>query len=308
MFKRFWWMFLVMLPIGAVAGLLVTAVITYVMPKKYESDVTIEVRPPAVGLGPLDAKGPAETEVREVTPRFFGTEFEVIKSRKSLGQVADALELVNRWNVDKETAISILKNIVTTQNIRGTDLISIRVRHTNKTDARDVAEEVARTYKNFRQEMTSRDQDRALRELTKLVREQEDKVEERRKILATIVRMKGIPDKGAEAGGDSSAEKPEDAIKKMLDAQDYVDAKRDFETDSELLQTLKLKQVAETIRGKMANEGVAIHDEAVIAHSPVSPNVTLNLILGIAIGFLVSPLMTLPVIWILNRRMPLAGR
>ena len=109
MFKRFWWMFLVMLPIGAVAGLLVSAVITYVMPKKYESDVTIEVRPTAVGLGPLDAKGPAETEVREATPRFFGTEFEVIKSRKSLGQVADALDLVNRWNVDKETAISFLR-------------------------------------------------------------------------------------------------------------------------------------------------------------------------------------------------------
>ncbi len=51
---------------------------------------------------------------------------------------------------------------------------------------------------------------------------------------------------------------------------------------------MELTQVAETIRGKMANEGVAIHDEAVIADSPVSPNVTLNLILGVVIGFLVS--------------------
>ena len=37
----------------------------------------------------------------------------------------------------------------------------------------------------------------------------------------------------------------EEAIKRGLDAQDYVDAKRDFETDQELLQTMKLKQIGE---------------------------------------------------------------
>ena len=96
-----------------------------------------------------------------MTPQFFGTEFEKIKSRNSLAKVVDNLELVNRWNVDKETAIRILKGIVNTQNIRGTDLISIRVRHTNKVDARDVTEEVAKAYKAYRAEIESRDADTA---------------------------------------------------------------------------------------------------------------------------------------------------
>jgi polysaccharide biosynthesis transport protein len=134
-----------------------------------------------------------------MTPQFFGTEFEKIKSRNSLMKVVENLELVNRWNVDKETALRILKGIVSTQNIRGTDLISIRVRHTSKVDARDVTDEVAKAYRAYRSEIESGDAERQLHELNKAVRDQEDKVEERRKVLATIVRTKGIIYKGTDS-------------------------------------------------------------------------------------------------------------
>jgi len=85
------------------------------------------------------------------------------------------------------------------------------------------------------------------------------KVEERRKVLATIVRTKGIIYKGSdlpklEMVTDSlkSVEvnknnAREEAIKRGLDAQDYVDAKREFETDQQLLQEMKLKQIKETL-------------------------------------------------------------
>ena len=126
-----------------------------------------------------------------MTAQFFGTEFEKIKSSNALAKVVENLELVTKWGVDKETAIRILKGIVNTQNIRGTDLISITVRHTDKEDARNVTAEVARAYKAYRTEIESRDADKGLYELNKAVRDQEDKVEERRKVLATIVRTKG---------------------------------------------------------------------------------------------------------------------
>ena len=388
------------------------AVITYVMPKKYQSEATIEVKPRAAGISPLGVQLNELSGERAMTPQFFGTEFEKIKSRNSLEKVVQNLELVNRWNVDKETALAILKGIVDTQNIRGTDLISIRVRHTNKVDARDIAEEVALSYRQYRAEIESRDAENALQELNKAVRNQEDKVEERRKVLATIVRTKGIIYKGTDSfygqtgvdedQGARSAleayneleqekrklesqigsllkydseqlmvyaagldlpdniirnlypqyleakrqldgfringlgakhptvmaavdqienmkrqleegvvnlratltaqldlasdrlksveamkdETREDAIKRGLDAQDYVDAKRDFETDQELLQTMKLKQMGETISSKMPPETVLMHDSPVISESPVSPNVTLNLVLGAVVGLI----------------------
>ena len=388
------------------------AVITYVMPKKYESEATIEVKPRVPGMSPLGMQMNDAQGGNRMTPQFFGTEFEKIKSRNSLEKVVDSLELVSRWSVDKETALRILKGIVITQNIRGTDLISIRVRHTNKLDAKDVAEEVARAYKAYRTEIESRDAEQALVELNKAVRDQEDKVEDRRKVLATIVRTKGIIYKGTDsfygqsgvdedqgardalqtyqkllqdkmqlesqissllkydsdqlmvyAGGLDLPENiikmlypqyqeakrqleglkinglgdrhptvlaavdqinnmkrqldegvvnlratlkaqldlaedrlksvegmkdstREEAIKRGLDAQDYVDAKRDFETDQELLKTMKIKQMGETISSKMPGESVEMHDSPVISESPVSPNVTLNLVLGAVVGLI----------------------
>jgi capsular exopolysaccharide synthesis family protein len=347
-----------------------------------------------------------------MTPQFFGTEFEKIKSRNALSKVVEKLELVNKWNVDKETALRILKGIVNTQNIRGTDLISIRVRHTNKEDARDVTAEVARAYKAYRTEIEGRYSDKSLYELNKAVREQEDKVEERRKVLATIVRTKGIiykgqdsfygssgvnEDQGAQSAletfnlleqekmqlasqinsllkydsdqlivyaasldlpdnviknlypqylelklqldslkisglGDNHPtvkaameqiagtkrqldegvvnlratlqaqlnmaedrlksvevrkdETREEAIRRGLDAQDYVDAKRDFETDQELLQKMKLEKVVLDISGKSLADSIEVHDDAQISDSPVSPNVTLNLVLGAVVGLI----------------------
>ncbi|MFZ9940848.1 MAG: GumC family protein, partial [Luteolibacter sp.] len=388
------------------------AVITYVMPKKYESSTTIEVKPRAAGISPLGSQLNELSGAGRMTQQFFGTEFEKIKSRNSLEKVVQNLELVNRWGVDKETALNILKGIVNTQNIRGTDLISIRVRHTNKVDARDIAEEVAQSYRNYRAEIESRDAENALLELNKAVRNQEDKVEERRKVLATIVRTKGIIYKGTDSfygqsGVDEDQgartalqaynqleqekrklqsqissllkydsdqlmvyaagldlpdniirnlypqyleakrqldgfkinglgakhptvlaavdqienmkrqlsegvvnlratltaqldlaadrlksveamkdETREEAIKRGLDAQDYVDAKRDFETDQDLLQTMRLKQMGETISSKMPPETVLVHDSPVISDSPVSPNVTLNLVLGAVVGLI----------------------
>ncbi|MES2657830.1 MAG: hypothetical protein V4689_04385 [Verrucomicrobiota bacterium] len=276
----------------------------------------------------------------------------------------------------KEDAIRILKSIVDTQNIRSTDLVSIRVRHTNKEEARDITAQVAKAYKEYRSEVESRDSSKSLNELDQAVRDQEAKVEDRRKVLATIVRSKGIiyrgpdsfygqsgtdEDQGARNAlqtynnlqtqkmqlesqinsllkyhndeliryasgldlpdntvkvlypqyleakreqellkrrglGDrhptllaqdeqvqaielqmnesvvnlratlqaqldmatdhlkkaevAKKEAHEEAIKRGLDAQDYVDAKRDFETDQQLLQEMKLKQISEKVKAE----------------------------------------------------------
>ncbi len=388
------------------------AVITYVMPKKYESTAVIEVKPPLPGMSPLGSAMSEISGASRMTPQFFGTEFEKIKSRNSLEKVVEGLQLVNRWNVDKETALTILKGVVNTQNIRGTDLISIRVRHTNKVDARDVTEEVARAYKDYRTELETKNAERQLHELNKAVRDQEDKVEERRKVLDTIVRTKGIIYKGQDSfynqGGvdeDLGARSAlqvfheleqeklqlesqinsllkydseqlmvyaaglnlpdniirtlypqyleakrqldglkvnglgnkhptvmvaqdqieklkrqldegvlnlratlqaqldlatnrlkdvtvlkdvsrEEAIKRGLDAHDYVDAKREFERDQELLNQMKIKQMGETITRKIPGESVVVHEPPVISNSAVSPNVTLNLVLGAVVGLI----------------------
>ena len=384
------------------------SVITYVMPKRFESFATIEVKPRERTIDPLG--GMMSSSGPTMTPQFFGTEFEKIKSRNSLSRVVDNLDLTSKWSTDRETVLSILKGIVGTENIRGTDLIQIRVRHTNKEDARDITAEVASSYKEYRNDLESKTQDRGVNEIRKAVRLQEDKVEERRKVLTTISRTKDIiyygdpemsrgggleedseathalnswveleddrmnlesqvqnllkydsealliyasgldlPDniikslypqyleqmrqiEGLKASGlgnrhptilsnirimertkeqlnegvvnlrsrlqgnlelvKEQLEKSEtrkrqtkkDALERSIDTTDYVDAKRDFETEQALLSQMKIKLVTEQIVSELPNETIVVHDEPVISDSPVSPNVTLNLVLGAVVG------------------------
>lgn len=386
------------------------SVITYVMPKKYESYATIEVKPPertqalgnmaGVNTGPI------------MTPQFFGTEFEKIKSRNSLSRVVERLDLVNKWGMDQNTALRVLRGIVNTQNIRGTDLISITVRHTKKEDARDVTAEVARAYKDYRTDLEGQSLEKTINELKKAVREQEDKVEERRKVLTTISRTKDIAYYGERGMGNEGAmeqaqgaayamqeynrlegekvqletqiesllkydseqlliyasglDLPDNIIKSLypqylelkrqidglkasglgdrhptiqtnqrvfesmknqlnegvvnlrtrlqgqletakerlikveqmrddrklenlersIDTQDYVDAKRSFETDQALLEQMKLSLVREEITAKSVPDSIIVHDDPVISDFPVSPNVTLNLVLGAVVGLI----------------------
>ena len=385
----------------AACVMLAVVVMRLIPSSKYESEAVIEVKPMTVRKSNQDGRGfdmrANETIPMDMTPQFFGAEFEKIKSRNSLSKVVENLELTDRWGVDKETALRRLKGSISTENVPGTDLISIRVRQDNKEDARNITAEVARAYKAYRTDIESRNSEKNLHEFNKAVRDQEDKVEERRKVLATIAKTKGIiyngqdsfygssgvnEDRGATSALEtynqlekekmqlssqinsllkydsdqlityaSGLELPDNTIKSLypqyqekkqqldslkteglgdghptvkatkeqlegmkhqmdegvvnlranlqaqlnmtsdrlrsveagknqtreeaisrgLDAQDYVDAKRDFETDQQLLQQMKLKQVDAAIVNKVPPDSIEIHDDVQITDKKVGP-------------------------------------
>ena len=58
------------------------SVITYVMPEKYESTAVIQVKPRGKAFESLD--GVSSSRMAMMTPQFFGTEFEIIKSQHVL--------------------------------------------------------------------------------------------------------------------------------------------------------------------------------------------------------------------------------
>lgn len=281
MFKRYWWMLLVMAPVGMIAGFLFASVVTYVMPKKYESFATIELKPPnAVGM---------DSGVNVMSPNYYATEFEKIKSRNLLMKVVDSLDLANKWGMDRGNVLALLRRIVRTQNIQGTDLITITVRHTDKEDARDITAEVAKAYKEYRKELESKSAERGISELGKMEREQEDKVEEKRNVLSSfpgIVLLDG-----------SNLPEPSGT-----GALFYDEAKLEFEVEQALLEQMKLKLISAEIEYKNRAEYIVIHDDPVIADFPVSPNVKLNLVIGAVGGLFLTPFFALPLMWLLNRK------
>ncbi|MES2476689.1 MAG: von Willebrand factor type A domain-containing protein [Verrucomicrobiota bacterium] len=395
----------------AIAACLVLGVMLMKLyPRGYESQAIIEVKSRTVGknFGKADDSKVAAVDVRG--------EFEKIKSSNSLAKVVDELDLSARWQVDKAEAVERLKGNLTTETIQGTDLIAVRVREKDEQESREIVRKVVENYRDFRTEQERKDSAKALAELNRAVRDQEDKVEERRKVLATIVRTKGIIYKPqdsfyGQAGMDedqgarealqtfnelemqktqlesqvntllkydseellryaSGLDLPDNVIKTVypqyleatrtlselqvrglgnrhpsvqaatdqidglkkqlnegtenlkttlqsqlklatdrlakvevmkdamreesisrgLDAQDYGDAKRDYETDQELLQVMRLEQINKTIKGRMPDETVVIHEvpevetrvsspavKMLTAAKPATPSVGVNL-------------------------------
>jgi len=274
MLKRWWWVFLVMAPIGPVLGLFTAAVVTYVMPKKYESRARIEVHP-----GHVDGKAAAGPHL--------GTECETITSHKLLAKVIGNLDLTNQWGLDGEAAVNLLDGMVTAKEVKGTDLIDVRVRSTDREAARDIALEVVRTYKEYRREIETREPDRVLGELKKTVRAQEERVETLRQELADLVRNRGVG-----VGGDDG---------KALDG-----AKERAAAEQDKLEQMKLKVLWElpAARDRYPYERMIMHDDPVIAQSPASPNVALNLIAGTVLGLLLALPLALLAVWLLERMVP----
>jgi capsular polysaccharide biosynthesis protein len=90
----------------------------FLSPNKYRSTTVF-----SIDQGP----GPAEVA-------------HLVKSSSTLEQVTRGLELPNRWNVDSETVHKIVRGITATKILPDTPLVEITVTHTNKIDARDIAQ------------------------------------------------------------------------------------------------------------------------------------------------------------------------
>lgn len=264
-----------MIPVGAMVGFLGASWLTYIMPKKYESSATIEIKSPSGSS--LDGT---------VSPTYQATQFGKITSRNTLLGVVDALDLTNKWATDRDTVVQILRRIITAENIRGTDLYTIKARHTNREDARDIVAETTRAFRDNLIEDADKELNRTAEAYKRAVREQEDKVEERRKVLTTLQRMLPLSD---------------DETSSMTN-QDYADAKRDFEIEQGLLEQLKLKLITSEIDADIRQDVIVVHDDPLIPDAPISPNVTLNLMIGLAGGALLSPFLALPMMWMLNRK------
>jgi capsular exopolysaccharide synthesis family protein len=169
------------------------AVITYVLPKKYESTSVVQVNPAVLELDPLAGMTGPPTIGSYYTRSYIQNEFKIIEAEKTLQRVVDVLDLTNRWGTDKNTTLLLLKKVLKTEQIRGTDLIEIRIRHQKAEDALAIARQIATSYQERRKDEERARATQALDALETEVRSQEDLVEEKRKLFHTIVKAVGIP-------------------------------------------------------------------------------------------------------------------
>ena len=137
------------------------AIITYITPERYESTAVIAIHPPQTGIDPLNMGSDGVTGAI-MSRNYMQTQFELITSEKTLAKVESELDLSSQWNVETDTAISILKGIVSTVPIRGTDLVEITAEHKQKDECQQIAQQVALAYKSERERDESENVDQQL--------------------------------------------------------------------------------------------------------------------------------------------------
>ena len=169
---------------------LTAAVITYVMPKKYESMALVEVKP-IVDVDPVLGRGGSSTGM-PMTRQFMNTQFEIIVAPATLKLASDKIQLETRWNENQKTVLKILSGIVKTSQRRGTDLIEISVRHRKKEDAQAVAESVYLAYEQRRKDLELDIRKNQLNAIKVELQNKSDRVAELRNRLMDIAEKSGI--------------------------------------------------------------------------------------------------------------------
>jgi capsular polysaccharide biosynthesis protein len=161
-FSRFRVLLLASFPVGLLLCFLFSGVVTYVMPRLFESTAVIQVKPSA-----------NDTNMAS----FFPTEFEVIRSKVTLKMAAQKLDLTERWGLPVDEVVNLLHASVYVTNIRGTDLISITTRKPSREDARDIVKAVYQAYQERRANLENESAVSKLNDMEKALMDQSTLVE-----------------------------------------------------------------------------------------------------------------------------------
>lgn len=154
---------------------------------RYRATATLQIHPPAVD----DSAGGA---VRPPLPYpvYLESEMAKIKLHGVLGRVVDTLDLTKSLALDVDSLMRVLRENITVSRVGNGSLVEITAEWRDPMMARDIAEAVAREFRYVCAETDKLETARALDELKRQIRIQEDKVEQSRKLLVMIVRVKGI--------------------------------------------------------------------------------------------------------------------
>jgi uncharacterized protein involved in exopolysaccharide biosynthesis len=170
MLKRFRWILLALLAVGALLGFLAAAVVTYVMPKKYESRAVLQI--------------PAHPDA---SPVDMAAEVAMVERSVSLEQVIDTLDLTSRWILPKQEALDALRKCLTITRADGGKRITVRCEHTSREDARDIAEGVSSIYQKTRAESSLRAKEQAIGGASKAVLDVQVSIEQGKEALSGYV-------------------------------------------------------------------------------------------------------------------------
>jgi len=262
--------------------LLVSIVLTFIIPEVYASTVRIRVEKDQPDVQTTTGS-PSTTEYYD--PYFIQTEMEIMQSQLVLGKVVTQLDLNEKWGkkyFDGETlktaeTIEILKGRLQVIPVRNTKIIAISSFSDDGKEAAAVANAMAKAYGDYRSEFLQKRLQDTLDTMQEAYREEAKEIQQAEDDVAQI----SVP---VRAGNDLSTAAPTEAsrsqeqkwkLERLLDARKILFAKIE----------------AEKLQLEIPKFLVQVIDVAEPGRAPIKPNKVVNIFWGVVIATLVGALL-----------------
>jgi capsular polysaccharide biosynthesis protein len=148
-YKKIYILMLILFLLAMPIGLVLAGVVTYLMPKKFESVAVLQVKPHILYM----ESGFVNDSHAMQSSNLIANELVQIQSYHNLKKATKMLKLEIHWALSEDVCVEILRGIVSAQSIRGTDLIEVKVLHTSPDECKDIAQAFSDAYRENRKEM-----------------------------------------------------------------------------------------------------------------------------------------------------------
>jgi len=167
--------------------------VTFILPESYSSFARIKVERDKSDIQEL-AGGSMGGRFSTYDPYFVTTEFEIIQSETILGKVIEALKLDEMWGkkfgdggkLKHDQTLGLLRGSLKLIPVRNTPLIDIRVYTDNPEEAAQIANQVAKTYQQWRLDNGYKLAKGGLESLKKQAKEQDEEIAKATKELGDL--------------------------------------------------------------------------------------------------------------------------
>ncbi|NWK55582.1 hypothetical protein HW115_08160 [Verrucomicrobiaceae bacterium N1E253] len=243
-----------------VLGLFISSVVSFMMPRIYESRASVELVPSGVDV---EAWG---------VNQYVETELEVMQSSENLYVVAEMLHLDARWGMADSQSVEVLGNAVNTERVGEGRMIEVVCRHWKKEDAHAICEAVCQAYVYRKSDLQKQREELCLTGIKDDLNIAENNYEE---LALEYSHVNGTYEGDLEWIG----------VKRSLEVVE-PDYRAALKKKKDLEQELR-----EARRNVMTPTQVMIvHGAPVMPHSSVSPNIQRNQAMGVVAGLLLASL------------------
>ena len=215
-----------------------TTLVTFILPKSYASTVRIAVDKNSQSVGGLDGQKSSYA----FDPYWIQTEFEKIQSKTMLHVVITNLSLNRRWaprlkeegDLKTDLTYSILKSQIDVRQSRNTSLIEIRAFSEEPKEAAEIANEIAKVYRQYRMDQRSSKSREGIATLQAELNKQEKRFQEKQTEVDKLKEQLSITDIEGQGSGTGLTLEPE-VLRRLKGLS--IEAQADYEA----MNTLYLK-------------------------------------------------------------------